>query len=393
MQTGWNPCRNNQCQVTIKVEGSDALDKYNPWSVKWPTNPIGFDNQPLSPQVTAAMPLEGVLQVLKDTKNGGDDSLAGQRPEIKGHIVLPSSDGFKSFGKISPIDINDQFLGFFSLLTSYCVASKYNTPKQGPKYSLTIMPRTDFLTMYKTFVEGKIKSQLADCKTSLYDIVSALSGIANDGLKDYTFKWQAGTLRNTGDQDWNGKADMISKGQLNIKTFLDTLQNNDPVAGKQLDLLALMDQSARNGQIGGYGSRMESIMNAPTIPAPIFEFRDLNQVPGSALSTTMGSYEDKAKDLHSKASAQEVALGIAGAIAGGIIGGNQGQCEVASNPQQPSQPQSPQPSQAPSQPPSQPPNQPPDCKDPLVWNAQLGRCTNPPPVPPHPGTQWGPRPP
>ena len=163
------------------------------------------------------------------------------------------------------------------------------------------MPRTDFLGMYKNFIEEKLRAEISECGNSLYTIVSTVSGVSDDKLKGYEFKWKPDDLRNKVDQDWDGKDDMIKKGRLGVNKFLDTLQMNDKVAKKQLDLLKLMDLSTRHGQIGGLNDRMESVVNHPSSPAPIFEFRDLEAITGGELAKRMGEYEDKAIEMHKKA--------------------------------------------------------------------------------------------
>jgi len=262
------------------------------------------------------MPLEGLLQVLKDGKHKTDNVLANKGASYNDKIVIATKDSFKDFGKIKPDDITDEFLGFFSLLTTYCIVANDNFEGYGPKRSLNIMPRTDFLAMYKKFIEEKLRAEISECGNSLYTIVSTVSGVSNNKLKDYEFKWKPDDLRNKVDQDWDGKDDMIKKGRLRVDKFLDTLQMNDKVAKKQLDLLKLMDLSTRHGQIGGLNDRMESVVNHPSSPAPIFEFRDLEAINGGEVVKRMEEYEDKAIEMHKKA-ANHVA-GIFGAAVANV---------------------------------------------------------------------------
>lgn len=247
------------------------------------------------------MPLEGLLQVLKDGKDKTDNVLANKGASYNHKIVIATKDSFKDFGKIKPNDITEEFLGFFSLLTTYCIVANHNDERYGPKRSLNIMPRTDFLGMYKKFIEEKLRAEISECGTSLYTIVSTVSGVSNNKLKDYKFKWKPDNLRHKVDQNWDGKDDMIKKGRLRVDKFLDTLQMNDKVAKKQLDLLKLMDLSTRHGQIGGLNDRMESVVDHPSSPAPIFEFRDLEATNGGEIAKRMGEYEDKAIEMHKKA--------------------------------------------------------------------------------------------
>ena len=58
--------------------------------------------------------------------------------------MITKKDDFKSFKKIKSKDVTDKFLEYFSLLSSYCVLAKFNAPEEGPKRSLSVLPRTDF---------------------------------------------------------------------------------------------------------------------------------------------------------------------------------------------------------------------------------------------------------
>ena len=275
----------------------------------------------VSPQATAAMPLEGLLQVLKDGKDKKDNVLANKGADYNNKIVIPTKDSFKIFGKIKPDDITDEFLGFFALLTTYCTVAKDNDENFGPKRSLNIMPRTDFLAMYKRFIEEKLRAEISECGNSLYTIVATVSNVPINQLKDYEFKWKPDDLRNKVDQDWDGKDDMIKKGRLRVDKFLDTLQMNDKVAKKQLDLLKLMDLSTRHGQIGGLNDRFESVVDHPDHAAPIFEFRDLEQISGKDVPDRMGKYEDKAIELHKLANTNIDAIAAIAGVLSGIITG------------------------------------------------------------------------
>ena len=255
------------------------------------------------PQVTVAMPMEGVLQVLKDGKaQVQSDVLINMGQAYNQKIIVVTENSFRSFGRIRSIDINDEFLGFFSLLTSYCVAASEGEPAHGPKRGLNIMPRTNFLTMYNTFARDKLQDQFA-VVFSLYDIIriiAALEPNRNLDIAKMKFKWKPQDLRKPIDETWPGKAAVMQSGELTVKKFLDTLQ---PLSEdtEQLDLLMLMDRMVRHGQIGGLGGRMEGVYGALHKPALIFEFRDLANVNGVALAERMEQFERRVVVLHAKA--------------------------------------------------------------------------------------------
>ena len=246
------------------------------------------------------MPLESLLEILRDTKDKKDNPLASKLTRNSEKITILKKDDFKPFGKIKSEDITDDFLGYFSLLTSYCVLAKANDPREGPKRSLPIMPRTDFVAQYIQFVEQKLEAQFCDGKTSLYDIVQQVSG--RDGnLAGERFSWTPGSRREI-DEKWNGMEDDLKTGTLQVEKFLNYIQGYDKKVGEQLnqmDLIKLMDRSMRHSQIGNLNDRMETVLGSDK-PAPIFEFRELTQAIGDGLANTMESYENKVIEYHSK---------------------------------------------------------------------------------------------
>ena len=249
------------------------------------------------------MPMEGVLEVLQDGKNGKQaDVLINRGQAYNKKIIVVTKDSFKPFLDIRQIDINDEFLGFFSLLISYCVAASEGEPAHGPKRGLNVMPRTNFLTMYNTFARNKLQEQFK-FSTSLYDIVRAIAAVEPGPQLDISnmkFKWKPSDLRNRVDETWPGKDDDMKSGELTVKKFLDTLQPLSPDT-PQLDLLMLMDRMVRHGQIGGYGDRMEGVYGSTNRPAPIFEFRDLENVNKANLANRMADFNRQVVELHAKA--------------------------------------------------------------------------------------------
>ncbi|KAH6638135.1 hypothetical protein C7974DRAFT_423057 [Boeremia exigua] len=291
---GWAPCSAKGCKV--KINGFDNLGE---WSVKWPMQPIDSDKMLFGPQVTTAMPLGAVLKILADAKakNTVKNPLASSGALDAARIKILTKADFASFKKISPSDIDDEFLGFFSLLTSYCVLAKFTDPKKGPKHLLPVMPRTDFVAQYTKFIEKKLTKQFLDKTTSLLDVVVKVSG--NAQLAKEAFKWNTGAIA-TIPENWAGKANNIKTGKLEIDDFINHIQGFDKTTKKTLpkmDLLKLMDKTMRHGQIGSLNNKMELVLDS-TKEAPIFEFRELDYVHGAKLGTTLGTYEDKVIAYH-----------------------------------------------------------------------------------------------
>lgn len=242
------------------------------------------------------MPLAAVLQILHDTKESVPKALASKGSINRPKLKIPTKKDFGSLQKIKESDLTDEFLGYFSLLATYCVLANIGDRKDGPKRLVNIMPRTDFSAQYNEFVEPKLKEQLKD--RSLYDIVKAISS-SGHGLAKETFKWDT-DMRTDIDDDWDGKAGDLNSGNLEVGQFLNYLQGEDPATKKSLpqkDLVELMDKALRHGQVGALGDTMENMLDTEN-PVPIFEFRDLKPTFGSALIGSIKSYEDKTIEYH-----------------------------------------------------------------------------------------------
>ena len=75
------------------------------------------------------MPMKGVLQVLKDSKGQvQSDVLINLGQDYNRKISIMTRDSFQSFKWIDRDDMNDEFLGFFSLLTTYYVTASDGEP-------------------------------------------------------------------------------------------------------------------------------------------------------------------------------------------------------------------------------------------------------------------------
>jgi hypothetical protein len=252
------------------------------------------------------MPFEAVLKILGVSNNKNPapkNPLASSGNLNSGKFKILKKDDFKTFSKINANDINDEFLGFFSILASYSVLAHTSTAKEGPKRIVPIMPRANFVTQYTTFVESKLKAQLDGGQTTLYDIIQKATG-SDAKLAKEKFTWtgkKAGAVVTPISDTWNGKDADVDAGTLEVQKFLDYIQGWDRVAkkalSKKLDLVELMDKTLRNGQIGGLGAKLEQLYQG-TKNVPIFEFRDLDPIKGNDLGTALEAYENKVIAYH-----------------------------------------------------------------------------------------------
>ena len=138
----------------------------------------GINKVEWAPQVTVPMPLEGIQWLIENPKPCGLD-LKLYRPGNQQVKVLP--DFFKtSPGGVTQNDVRNRpdVLGFFSIILTYAKAAGELKKNQSPKFYSTIMPRTDFTTIFQT--QGI--SQVIP-KAHLYEIVKALACFKNTDVK------------------------------------------------------------------------------------------------------------------------------------------------------------------------------------------------------------------
>lgn len=267
-------------------------------------NPEAEREYTFSAQVTTAMPLGAIYELLIDAKTNTDlnkprNALTADQWHRKFRYHVVTKESFANFNKIPKDRIDDEFLGFFNLLAAYCTTGP-SDPKDGPKRLCPIMPRTNFVTMFNTFkIADRLKAQFA-AGTTLYDIVMKVAK-PEAKLDDQIFWWNTLEIVPQVPEIWDGEHEDLKSGKLSIGKFLDYLEGyrrtiKAPV--QQLDLLSIMDRELRHGQIGGYAQRLETV-SGTNIPAPIFEFRDLGATE-SDLESVLVKYENAVLEFHRK---------------------------------------------------------------------------------------------
>ncbi|TVY32682.1 hypothetical protein LSUB1_G007618, partial [Lachnellula subtilissima] len=152
----------------------------NPWKITTPD--AGGDSGAIlwAPQVTAPLPLEAISDLFaKNTANQEHPLLPklnaqGKRALVSQRMISVTKDFFQSSpNKISSTAVKDDVLGFFSLVMSYAKSAKAFGEDESPKMLTTIMPRSDFTTIFAQ-VKGAVPG-------TLYDIVKVLACYKNDG--------------------------------------------------------------------------------------------------------------------------------------------------------------------------------------------------------------------
>lgn len=108
------------------------------------------------------MPLEALYSLMKENVQNVQDNrnvLNGESVSNKNNIQLVTADIYFDhlWLQIDKDKINDAVLGFCSLVLSYAKAANNridktdpNTLEKSPKSWISFMPRTDFVTIYRT---------------------------------------------------------------------------------------------------------------------------------------------------------------------------------------------------------------------------------------------------
>lgn len=118
------------------------------------------------------MPLGAVYALMKENlKNPTTDRniLNGRTSFTTGqNVQLVTKEYFQSASlKIDPNTVNDDMLGFCTLVLSYAkAANRTQIPGVSPKHWLTFMPRTEFNTIFAQ-VSSKFTSNLFDIFNTL----------------------------------------------------------------------------------------------------------------------------------------------------------------------------------------------------------------------------------
>ena len=139
------------------IEGNNC----NPWAIIEPQTGNGAGDLTWATQVTAPLPFEAINDLFAAALVNPVTSplLPGYRPWMG--ITSVIQDFFQSSPNgISPDSVKADVLGFFSLIISYVkkatpITDNPSYDVRSPKYTTSIMPRTEFVTLY-----AQVKSTL-----------------------------------------------------------------------------------------------------------------------------------------------------------------------------------------------------------------------------------------
>ncbi|KAI9672308.1 MAG: hypothetical protein M1831_002124 [Alyxoria varia] len=279
----WDPWT-NMADNEYNIEDN----KCNPWKVTKPTKNGAAASIVFFPQITAPLPLEGVSDLFaKIVKNEGS-ALLKPRLEPPRNFVHVTKDFFQSRPQgIDPNNVEEDVLGFFSLILAYC--RNTFTGNRTPKNIVSIMSRTEFSTIYK-LVKAKIPGDL-------YEIVKVVAcyqiderGISID--KDYC----SGTPEDPKpNQQMDANEFSFRAEKLKVKDWIEGIQN-----GVSPDGLSKMDKQ-EDGSLGGFGTTMESVLDTDR-PVPIFEFRNLDALTIGKVAELVDLAEQEIIGYHKAAS-------------------------------------------------------------------------------------------
>ncbi|KAL9105246.1 MAG: hypothetical protein Q9227_009547 [Pyrenula ochraceoflavens] len=180
-----------------------------------------------------------------------------------------------------PKKITGDVLGFFSIVLSYAKSAMTFAPDKSPKTLLSIMPRTNFKTLYM-LVANRIAGDLLRTVEHLacYKWVGGalVLCVCSDDVKFCTrttrgiivkpkvLARQAFVVTDTSSSS--------PPDQLTVENWINSIVK-PPTRDEPDDLLTTLDERV-DGSIGGLGNRLEELLGT-TRPAPIWEFRSLDK--------------------------------------------------------------------------------------------------------------------
>ncbi|KAF2650990.1 hypothetical protein K491DRAFT_730354 [Lophiostoma macrostomum CBS 122681] len=295
--TSWNP-HGDMANNEHHVEGSDP--RCDPWVIVDDITRKGASAVDVrwSPQVTAPMPFEAILELVRYAWNNQPSALLppGLRATSQGFQVYITKDFFQaSSGGFSADDVKDDALGFFSILMTWVKLPNNaendweHDPATSYKMYIGIMPRTDFTSMYSLFKESNTM------QGSLYDMVKKLACYNNEDNGNAV----SGTLADPKTNDFldtiTFKAfDRTNPQIINKLTVKDWIASIE--AGTSPDELTKLDLNI-DGSIGALRDRTESVLGTQR-QVPLFEFRKLENAATSEFADRADAYEQEVVRLH-----------------------------------------------------------------------------------------------
>ncbi|CAD6576350.1 MAG: hypothetical protein ASARMPREDX12_007855 [Alectoria sarmentosa] len=282
----WNPYSgmpNNQWNI----EGN----KCNPWAISSPSTGNGAGDFSWSTQVTAPLPFEAINDLFAAALVNPVTSPLLPSFRSSMNIVSVTQQFFQSSPNgISPDRVKADVLGFLSLVISYAKKATPTSPPnymtRSPKFTVSIMPRTEFVTLY-----AQVKSSLPGTGT-LYNLVKILACYKND-MDDVELDPQfcGGTVAAPEPNSYMDgigwclkNTDTNDQDCLTVEDWMTSI-----ASGSSPDKLTQLD-GLIDGQIGGLETALENIIDS-TRAVPLFEFRNLDSVTAGQMQDTVSKAE------------------------------------------------------------------------------------------------------
>ena len=151
-------------------------DKCKTWEISKPSHEQDWKNLIWQWQITAPMPLAAIDELFRQMKGVSVNPLLPFAKRSKDKMVWVNKAFFESDPQGNKQeDVSEEVRGFFSMIMTYVKENgkQVGAHQQSPKGMSSIMPRTDFATMYQS-VKDKIKGK------DLYELVKILSCYTNE---------------------------------------------------------------------------------------------------------------------------------------------------------------------------------------------------------------------
>ncbi|KAL9630619.1 MAG: hypothetical protein Q9204_004625 [Flavoplaca sp. TL-2023a] len=284
--SNWNPFKDMK-DPYVDVEDSTC----NPWTIIKPSIDGAFPYLEWGMQATAPLPLEAIHHLFRKAIAKEASPLLPSISSGTGMKLVTKEFFQANPNGISPDSVGDDVLGFFSLVISYAKGASRVTKGYSPKNIISIMPRTDWTTLFEQ-VRPAVPGQL-------YELVKVLACYEQDGGDT---KIDQNYCEGTVDAPKpNGKMDDTKfslesdgeKKECSVKEWIQSIQDN-----RSPDRLSEVDKVI-DGSIGRLGKALETVLGTDRA-VPLFEFRDMAGVIAAKMEDHVTKAEQAIIDYHRK---------------------------------------------------------------------------------------------
>ncbi|KAK1139628.1 hypothetical protein N8T08_000565 [Aspergillus melleus] len=296
----WKPHKGKKGSGPVTIRHATPKQCHK-WDLAKPVNEAMIPMVEWQYQVTVPMPLGAINDVFRKAHLGEKSPLLSDfKPASKQRMIWVNENFFQANPEGNSLDnITPDTMGFLSLVVSYAKnAQSRSNPEISPKMLTTIMPRTDFASIYKD-VKSTIKGDLYNLvsvllcyKNGANDKVEFDDSMCDGDAKNPKPKKNINEMTEIHMKGENPKTKKKDEPRVRLKEWMEKLP-------KGQDLLAEGDAVIDN-QVGGLKSAHEEVYGKSKRLVPLFEFRDIGSAKAAQFKKVVNDIEDAVLDYHKR---------------------------------------------------------------------------------------------